>query len=103
MVAETLGGLSEDAVGIIGSLAAATSQRTDGSDPSSSNHLFQRVAVALWSGEAMLAYGYRGNHHWTPPLMVYCDYLDLLYYFNVYCLTFVLCNYNAPPLQRCNT
>ena len=62
VVAETLGGLSEDTVGIIKSLATAISQRTDSSDPSSHNHLFQRVVVALWRGNACLWL------HRQPPL-----------------------------------
>ena len=62
VVAETLGGLSADTVGIIRSLATAISQHTDSSDPSSHNHLFQRVVVALWRGNACLWL------HRQPPL-----------------------------------
>ena len=54
VVAETLGGLSEDTNEIIGYLATAISQRTDSSDPSNHKHLFHRVAVALWRGNAGL-------------------------------------------------
>ena len=62
VVAEMLGGLFEDKIGIISYLATAISQSMNSSDPSSHNHLFRRVAVALWRGNARLWL------HRQPPL-----------------------------------
>ena len=54
VVAETLGGLSGDTINIIRSFASAISLRTGSPDPSNHNHIFHRVAIALWRGNACL-------------------------------------------------
>ena len=53
VVAETLGGLAEDSIAIIRSIGKAISQRVTPQDASTcTKHLFHRVAVALWRGNA---------------------------------------------------
>ena len=55
IVAETLGGLAEDATHTIHSPGQAIAERAGSRDPpSTTRHLFQRFAVALWRGNASL-------------------------------------------------
>ena len=54
MVVETLGGWSEDAVHTIRTIGRLQGQRL-GIPPAESNrHLFQRLAISLWKGNASL-------------------------------------------------
>ena len=54
-VAETLGGLAEDAITTIRAIGQAVGQRSGSLDPTTSTrHLFGRVATALWRGNAAL-------------------------------------------------
>ena len=53
LVAEALGGLAEDAISTISAIGRAINNRTGSTDLSTScKHLFGRVAVALWRGNA---------------------------------------------------
>ena len=55
IVAEALGGLAEDSVNIIRAFGKAIAQRVGPQDSSTcSKHLFHRVAIALWRGNATL-------------------------------------------------
>ena len=63
-VAETLGGLAEDAISVLRSLGKALTQRVGYQDDSSvcTKQLFHRTAIALWRGNASLWL------HRLPPL-----------------------------------
>ena len=64
LLAETLGGLSEDSILNIRAIGRAIGLRTSSPDPSiSSKHLFGRVAIILWCGNASL----RLHRHPTLP------------------------------------
>ena len=53
LVAEALGGLAEDAISTISAIGRAINNRTGSTDLSDSRqHLFGRVAIALWRGNA---------------------------------------------------
>ena len=56
LVAETLGGLAEDTITTISAIGKAISARTGYMDSSSTStkHLFRRIAIALWCGNASL-------------------------------------------------
>ena len=55
LVAETLGGLSEDAIHTIRVIGRAIGIRSCSPNPSTSTkHLFSRTAIALWDGNATL-------------------------------------------------
>ena len=54
LVAETLGGLAEDTIATISSIGRAVSDRSGSDGGSSVSHLFGRVAIALWRGNASL-------------------------------------------------
>ena len=55
LVIETLGGSTEDTISTIHTLGQAIGQRAAAPDPSISiKHLFHRVAIALWRGNARL-------------------------------------------------
>ena len=55
LVVETLGGLAEDTILTIRSIGQAIGQRVGSLDPSiSTRHLFHRLAIALWRGNASL-------------------------------------------------
>ena len=54
IVAETLGGLSEVAIDTIRSIARLQGQRLGIPPPDSTRHLFQRLAISLWKGNATL-------------------------------------------------
>ena len=53
LVAETLGGLAKDTISMVRSIGRVLSQRASSPDPSTSTkHLFGRLAIALWRGNA---------------------------------------------------
>ena len=55
IVSETLGGLAEDTIATIRSIGKAMAQRVNPQDSSTCRkHLFHRVAIALWRGNACL-------------------------------------------------
>ena len=56
IVAETLGGLGEEAINIIGAIGNAIDRRVTltHSISSTKKHLFHRLAIALWRGNACL-------------------------------------------------
>ena len=55
LVAETLGGLGEDTIRTVAAIGRAIGDRSGSPDPSStSKHLFGRLAIALWRGNACL-------------------------------------------------
>ncbi len=56
IVAETLGGLGEEAINIIGAIGNAIDRRVTMTHSTSSTkkHLFHRLAIALWRGNACL-------------------------------------------------
>ena len=55
LVAETLGGLGEDTIRTVAAIGRAIGHRSGSPDPSStSKHLFGRLAIALWRGNACL-------------------------------------------------
>ena len=54
IVAETLGGLSEVAIDTIKSIGRLQGQRLGIPPPDSTRHLFQRLAISLWKGNATL-------------------------------------------------
>ena len=65
IVAETLGGLAKDTIHTISSLGRAIAGRAGSMDPSSTTrHLFQRFAIALWRGNACL---WLHRHPTLPP------------------------------------
>ena len=54
IVAETLGGLAEDAIFTVRSLGRAIADRASSMDPlSTTRHIFQRFAIALWRGQCV--------------------------------------------------
>ena len=64
-VIETLGGLSEDTISTIRAIGRAVGQRSGTSDLSrTTKHLFGRVAIALWRGNASL---WPHRHPTLPP------------------------------------
>ena len=66
-VIETLGGLSEDTISTIRAIGRAVGQRSGTSDLSrTTKHLFGRVAIALWRGNASL---WLHRHPTLPPSM----------------------------------
>ena len=68
IVAETLGGLAEDTIFTVRSLGRAIADRTGSMDPiSTTRHIFQRFAIALWRGNACLWL------HRHPTLPSYLD------------------------------
>ena len=68
IVAETLGGLAEDAIFTVRFLGRAIADRTGSMDPiSTTRHIFQRFAIALWRGNACLWL------HRHPTLPSYLD------------------------------
>ena len=68
IVAETLGGLAEDTIFTVCSLGRAIADRTGSMDPiSTTRHIFQRFAIALWRGNACLWL------HRHPTLPSYLD------------------------------
>ena len=67
LVVETLGGLAEDFIRTIRSLGQAIADRTSSWDPSyTTRHLFQRLAIALWRGNACL---WLHRHPTLPPFL----------------------------------
>ena len=55
LVAETLGGLADDTIQTVRSIGKAIADRVGTTDSSnSSKHLFGRLAIALWRGNACL-------------------------------------------------
>ena len=54
VVAETLGGWSERAVHTLKSLGRLVGQRLGISPAGSTSHLFQRLSVCLWRGNALM-------------------------------------------------
>ena len=54
IVAETLGGLSEVAIDTIRSIGRLQGERLGIPPPDSTRHLFQRLAISLWKGNATL-------------------------------------------------
>ena len=53
LVAETLGGLAKDTIRMTRAIGKALGKRTNPDDPSTSTkHLFARLAIALWRGNA---------------------------------------------------
>ena len=55
LVAETLGGLAEDTISTITSISRAIADRSSSPDPAAtSRHLFGRLAITLWRGNAAL-------------------------------------------------
>ena len=53
LVAETLGGLAKDTIRMTRAIGKALGKRTNPDDPSTSTkHLFGRLAIALWRGNA---------------------------------------------------
>ena len=53
LVADTLGGLAKDSIRIIQAIGKALGKRTNPDDPSVfTKHLFGRLAIALWRGNA---------------------------------------------------
>ena len=68
IVAETLGGLAEDAIFTVRSLGRAIADRAGSMDSiSTTRHIFQRFAIALWRGNACLWL------HRHPTLPSYLD------------------------------
>ena len=67
LVAETFGGLAEDTVSTVSAIARAISDRSHATDPATtSRHLFGRLAIALWSGNAGL---WLHRHPTLPPFL----------------------------------
>lgn len=65
LVAETLGGLSEDSILTIRAIGRAIGLRSSAPDPTiTTKHLFGRVAIALWRGNASL---WLHRHPTLPP------------------------------------
>ena len=65
LIAETLGGLSEDSIHTIRAIGRDIGLRLSSSNPLiSSKHLFGRVAIALWRGNASL---WLHRHPTLPP------------------------------------
>ena len=65
LVAETLGGLSKDSIHTIRAIGRDIGLRLSSPNPSiSSKHLFGRVAIALWRGNASL---WLHRHPTLPP------------------------------------
>ena len=65
VVAETLGGLAEDAITIISAIGRAVSDRVSSDDhAATTKHLFRRVAIALWRGNASM---WLHRHPTLPP------------------------------------
>ena len=65
VVFETLGGLAEDAITIISAIGRAVSDRVGSDDhAATTKHLFRRVAIALWRGNACL---WLHRHPTLPP------------------------------------
>ena len=55
LVAETMGGLAEDTIHTVRSIGRAITDRAGSPDPAiTSRHLFGRLAIALWRGNASL-------------------------------------------------
>jgi hypothetical protein len=54
IVAESLGGWSEEAISTIKSISRLQGQRLGIPPPDSTRHLFQRLAISLWKGNATL-------------------------------------------------
>ena len=54
LVAETLGGWSSDAIDTISSIGRLQGQRLGIPPSETTHHLFQRLAIALWRGNATL-------------------------------------------------
>lgn len=54
LVVETLGGWSQDAIDTISSIGRLQGQRLGIPPPESTSHLFQRLAITLWKGNASL-------------------------------------------------
>ena len=54
IVAETLGGWSEEAIHTIKSIGRLQGLRLGIPPPDSTRHLFQRLAISLWKGNATL-------------------------------------------------
>ena len=55
IVAETLGGLSEDSTNMVRSLGKSIAQRANPQDPfACTSQLFHRLAITLWRGNATL-------------------------------------------------
>ena len=89
-MAETLGGLAEDAIITIRAIGYAIGQRTSSPDSASSTkHLFGHVAIALWRGNASLWL------HCQPTLpMVFCShpfFFFLFFFFILSCFVLVCC------------
>ena len=67
IVAESLGGLAEDAIHTIRSLGQAIADRAGSLEPpSTTRHLFQRFGIALWRGNACL---WLHRHPTLPPFL----------------------------------
>ena len=65
LVAETLGGLAEDTIRTVRSIGHAIADRSGSLDPSTtSRHLYGRLAIALWRGNACL---WLHRHPTLPP------------------------------------
>ena len=63
IVAETLGGLAQDTVYVVRTLGEALAQQGGYQDPTTTtSHLFNRLSIALWRGNACL-----WLHRQPPP------------------------------------
>ena len=65
LVAEILGGLAKDTISMVRLIGKVLGQRVSPSDPSTSTkHLFGRMAIALWRGNACL---WLHHYPFVPP------------------------------------
>ena len=62
LVVETLRGWDEEAVNVIKSIGRLLGQRLGISPTETMKHLFQRLVVCLWRGNAALCLHYSPNH-----------------------------------------
>ena len=97
LVAETLGGLAEDTISTITSISRAIADRSSSPDPAAtSRHLFGRLAITLWRGNAALCYTVQQPF----PLPRRCNLIFRLIVcidFNFYCYVFCI---HLPVLLR---
>jgi len=71
-VAKSLGGLAEDTVEVVRTIGRGFARRSGSSTASTISHLFGRIAIALWHGNAS---SWLHHHPFSPSLLIeFYDY-----------------------------
>ena len=89
LAVESLGGWSSEAIDTISSIGKLQGQCLGISPSETTRHLFQRLAIALWKGNATLWIRRQPSY---PPLQCGRDYLTLSSYICVVLLCYIIKN-----------